>query len=46
MLLLTDNGTFYEFIPVEEFGKENPQVLTLKNVEKNREYVLLITTNA
>jgi hypothetical protein len=29
MLLLTDNGVFYEFIPKEEFGKEDPQVLTL-----------------
>lgn len=46
MLLLTDNGVFYEFIPREEYGKENPQVLTLKDVEKDKDYVLLITTNA
>ncbi|HRU50472.1 MAG TPA: GH3 auxin-responsive promoter family protein [Candidatus Absconditabacterales bacterium] len=46
MLLLTDNGVFYEFIPKEEFGKEDPQVLTLGGVEKNKEYILLITTNA
>ena len=46
MLLLTDNGVFYEFIPKEEFWKEDPQVLTLWWVEKNKEYILLITTNA
>jgi len=46
MLLLTDNGVFYEFIPKEEFGKDNPTVITLADVEKNKDYVLLITTNA
>ncbi|NCC70844.1 hypothetical protein EOM09_04630 [bacterium] len=46
MLLLTDNGTFYEFIPKEEYGKENPKIITLKEVEKDKEYVLVITTNA
>ena len=46
MLLLTDNGVFYEFIPKEEFGKDNPNVLTLAEVEKEKDYVLLITTNA
>jgi hypothetical protein len=37
---------FYEFIPKEEYGKENPQIITLKDVEKDKEYVLVITTNA
>lgn len=46
MLLLTDSWVFYEFIPREEFGKENPKVITLSEVEKDKEYVLLITTNA
>jgi len=46
MLLLTDNWVFYEFIPKEEYGKENPQIITLKDVEKDKEYVLVITTNA
>ena len=46
MLLLTDNGVFYEFIPHEEFGKENPKVVSLKDVELDKEYVIVITTNA
>lgn len=46
MLLLTDNWVFYEFIPHEEFGKENPKVLSLKDVELDKEYVIVITTNA
>jgi hypothetical protein len=46
MLLLTDNWVFYEFIPQEEYWKNNPRILTLKEVEKNKNYVLVITTNA
>lgn len=46
MLLLTDNGVFYEFIPQKEYWKENPTILTLKEVEIDKNYVLVITTNA
>ncbi len=46
MLLLTNNWVFYEFIPQEEYGKENPQIITLKDVKLNQNYVLVITTNA
>lgn len=46
MLLMLDYGVFYEFIPVKEWGKENPKVLTLEDVELNNNYVLVITTNA
>ncbi len=46
MMLLTDNGIFYEFIPLEEYGKANPKALTLAEVELNKDYVLVITTNA
>ncbi len=45
MLLLLDNGIFYEFIPMEEFGSANPKVLTLENVETGKNYALAITTN-
>jgi len=45
MLLMLDYGIFYEFIPMEDFGKENPRVLSLENVEKNKNYALVITTN-
>jgi hypothetical protein len=43
MLLLTDHGTFYEWIPIEEYGKQDPKVLTLDQVEIGKEYVMLIT---
>lgn len=46
MLLFTKHGVFYEFIPTEEYGKENPIVLTLNEVEVNKEYVILITNNS
>lgn len=44
MLLLTNHGTFYEFIPIEEYGKQNPKILTLEEVNIGEEYVMLITT--
>lgn len=46
MMLLTNNWVFYEFIPLEEYGNINAQVLTLDEVELWKDYVLLITTNA
>ncbi len=46
MLLMLDYGVYYEFIPMEDFGKENPQVLTLEEVELNENYALVISTNA
>jgi len=46
MLLFTNHGVFYEFIPTEEYGKENPKVLTLKDVEVDKDYVILITNNS
>ena len=46
LLMNTDSGIFYEFIPVEEISKENPTRLTLKNVELNKNYVLIISNNA
>ncbi len=46
MLLLTDHGTFYEFIPFEEYGKDKPRVFTLNEVEKDKEYVIVISTTA
>jgi hypothetical protein len=31
---------YYEFMPVEESGKEHPKMLNLHEVEKGRNYVL------
>ena len=45
LLLLLDYGIFYEFIPMEEWEKENPQVISLKDVEVGKNYALVISTN-
>ena len=46
MLLMLDYGIFYEFLPIEELGKENPQTLTLDEVQLGENYALIISTNA
>jgi hypothetical protein len=45
MLLFTDHGIFMEFMPMEEYGKTNPQTIGLKDVELNTNYALVISTN-
>jgi hypothetical protein len=45
MLLMLDYGIFYEFIPVDQSGKEFPEALTIDRVETNRNYAIVITTN-
>ena len=46
MLLLLNNGVYYEFIPMEQWNEENPQALTLDQVEVGKNYAMLISTNA
>jgi acyl-CoA synthetase (AMP-forming)/AMP-acid ligase II len=46
LLLNTNSGIFYEFVPVHELGNEQPTRLTLKDVELGVQYALIITTNA
>lgn len=46
LLLLLQNGIFYEFIPSEEFFNENPTRVSLENVELEKDYVLILNTNA
>ena len=45
LLLMLDYGIFYEFIPEEEFGKDNPETLQLQDVEIGKQYALVISTN-
>ncbi|MGN6600952.1 MAG: GH3 auxin-responsive promoter family protein [Ginsengibacter sp.] len=45
LLLYTDHGIFYEFLPVEEYGKADPKTVGLKQVELNKNYAPVITTN-
>lgn len=45
ILLMLDLGVFYEFIPMDHFNDENPPVLTIGDVEMEKNYALLISTN-
>ena len=44
MLLMLDYGVFYEFIPLEDVGKEHPTVLPIWEVETGRNYAIVIST--
>ncbi|MBT2160323.1 GH3 family domain-containing protein [Zobellia barbeyronii] len=46
MLLLLNSGIFYEFVKADEFFEENPKRLTIKDVELNVNYVMIISTDA
>lgn len=46
MLLMIDYGVFFEFIPMEELGKENPVVVPLWDVKLNKNYAMVISTSA
>jgi hypothetical protein len=45
MLLFLDHGIFMEFMPVEEYGKSNPETIGLADVEVGQQYALVINTN-
>src|SRR5690606_967388 len=44
MLLFADHGIFFEFLPMEEFGKAEPRTVGLDAVELNKNYALVIST--
>lgn len=46
MLLMLDYGVFYEFMPMSEYGKENPKTLSIGEVQTDENYALVISTNA
>lgn len=46
MLLMLDYGIFYEFMPLENLHDENPVTLTLDEVQLDKNYALIISTNA
>lgn len=45
LLLFPDHGIFYEFMPVSEYGKKDPQTLGLHQVETGKNYAPVISTN-
>jgi len=46
LLLQVDSGIFYEFVPVDEFFNEKPSRISLKHIELNKNYALILNTNA
>ncbi len=44
MTLFTEHGVFYEFMPVEEYGKPSPQTVGLNQVQLNKNYAIIIST--
>jgi hypothetical protein len=46
LLLLLNEGIFYEFVPTEEFGKPNARRLMVEEVELGKNYALIINSNA
>ena len=45
LLLFTDHGIFYEFLPIEEYQKPKPKTIGLNEVELNKNYALVISNN-
>ncbi|WP_418264815.1 GH3 auxin-responsive promoter family protein [Flavobacterium faecale] len=46
LLLMLDYGIFYEFIPMDVFGTENQYAIRLADVELEKNYAIVITTNS
>jgi hypothetical protein len=46
LLLNTDSGIFYEFIPASEFFDANPKRISLQEVETGINYAIVLSTNA
>ena len=44
MSLMLDYGVFYEFLPMDEFENEKPNIVPLEGVEVGRNYAMLIST--
>ncbi|MEI8279407.1 MAG: GH3 auxin-responsive promoter family protein [Bacteroidota bacterium] len=46
LLLNTNSGIFFEFIPTSELHKENPRRLALADVQVGENYALIVNSNA
>ncbi|MBI2280951.1 MAG: GH3 auxin-responsive promoter family protein [Bacteroidetes bacterium] len=46
LLLNINAGIFFEFIPADEYYNEKPTRISLKDVELNKNYALILNTNA
>jgi hypothetical protein len=46
LLLMLDYGIFYEFIPMNVYGRATEKVIPLSEVEVGKNYAIIVTTNA
>lgn len=46
MLLLLDNGVYYEFIPMSVWGTDNMYAVPLEGVDTEQDYAIVVTTNS
>jgi len=46
LLLNANSGIFFEFVPAEEIGNANPTRVWLKDVELNKNYAIVVNSNA
>lgn len=46
LLLMLDYGIFYEFIPMDSYGTTKEKIIPLSEVETDKNYAVVITTNA
>ncbi len=44
MMLFTEHGIFFEFLPAEEYGKNEPKTYGLTDVQLNKNYAIVIST--
>ena len=45
MLLMLDYDVFYEFLPMDEFDSDHPNIVPLEGVETGKNYAMLISTS-
>lgn len=45
MILMVDYDIFYEFMPLDEIGKEHPTVVPLSGIETGKNYAMIISTS-
>jgi len=45
MLLLLNNGIYYEFLPMDQWDNEQPEAIPIWEVETGKNYAMLISTN-
>lgn len=45
MLLMLDYDVYYEFMPMEDYGSDNPRIVSLEGVEVGKNYAMIISTS-